>query len=146
MKVLLPEGWERPSGYSNGIQTGDGHILVAGMAGWDKHQVFPKSFADQFELALVNTVAVLAAGGGAPKHIVRMTWFVKGLHHYRNNIADVGRAYRKVVGKNYPVMAVIGVSDLVEPEALIEIETTAVIEACWTQTCETAQKSNIRRS
>lgn len=127
MKHLLPEGWPRPSGYSNGIAAEGELIFVAGMVGWDASGRFPEGFVAQLEQALENTVAVLKAGGADASHIVRMTWFVKGLDAYRENLAHIGPTYRKVIGKNFPVMAVVGVSDLVEREALLEIETTAVL-------------------
>ena len=80
------------------------------------------------EQVLKNTVAVLAAAGASPAHVVRMTWYIKGLDLYRDNLDEIGRTYRQVMGKHFPVMAVVGVADLVEPQALIEIETTAMID------------------
>jgi len=127
MKHINPPDWPRPSGYSNGIVAEGKMLFVAGMVGWDANGVFAEGFTAQLEQILENTVAVLAAGGADPSHIVRMTWFVKDLDAYRNNIPAIGQIYRKVIGKNFPVMAVIGVSDLVEPDALLEIETTAVL-------------------
>lgn len=128
MKHLLPEGWPRPSGYSNGIQALGEQIFVAGMIGWDKHGKFPEDFVDQFEQVLRNTVAVLAEADAGPENVVRMTWFIKDLDVYRDNLPAIGKAYRAVMGKNFPAMAVIGVNDLVEADAMIEIETTAVKE------------------
>ena len=125
MKHLLPEAWPRPRGYSNGIQTDGELVFVAGMIGWNEAEEMADGFVAQFELTLKNTVAVLAEAG--PEHIVRMTWFVKGLDEYRDNIPEIGRVYKEIIGKNFPTMAVIGVADLVETGALIEIETTAVI-------------------
>ena len=127
MKHLLPKGWPRPSGYSNGILASGRQVFVAGMVGCDENGNFADGFADQFAKVLENTVAVLQEGGAGPEHIVRMTWFVKDLDAYRASLVDVGLAYRRIIGKSFPAMAVIGVSDLVEPEALLEIETTAVI-------------------
>lgn len=127
MKHINPPTWPRPSGYSNGIVAEGRMLFVAGMVGWDEHGVFAKGFTAQLEQVLQNTVDVLAAGGADPSQIVRMTWFVKDLDAYRNNLPAVGQIYRKVIGKNFPVMAVVGVSDLVEREALLEIETTAVL-------------------
>lgn len=127
MKHINPPTWPRPSGYSNGIVAEGRMLFVAGMVGWDAHGVFAKGFTAQLEQVLQNTVDVLAAGGADPSRIVRMTWFVKDLDAYRNNLPAVGQIYRKVIGKNFPVMAVVGVSDLVEREALLEIETTAVL-------------------
>ena len=128
MKHLLPPGWPRPSGYSNGIKASGSQVFVAGMIGWNKHGEFAEGFVDQFGQVLMNTVAVLNEAGAGPEHIVRMTWFVKDLDSYRDNLEEVGLIYRNIMGKNFPAMAVIGVNDLVEADALIEIETTAVIE------------------
>jgi enamine deaminase RidA (YjgF/YER057c/UK114 family) len=81
----------------------------------------------RFALALENTVLVLNEAGAGPEHVVRMTWYVKGIDEYRENLSGIGNAWRSIMGKNFPTMAVVGVTDLVEKEALIEIETTAVI-------------------
>ena len=128
MKHLLPDGWPRPGGYSNGILAEGKQVFVAGVVGWSPDGKFEEGLVNQFRKVLENTVAILDAGGAKPSDIVRMTWYVKDLDDYRNNLAGIGQAYRDVIGKNYPVMAVVGVSDLVEPDALIEIETTAVVE------------------
>lgn len=127
MKHLLPRGWTRPSGYSNGIQAEGSQVFVAGMIGWDEQGNFPPGFVDQLAQVLRNTVAVLAEADAGPEHVVRMTWYVKDLDRYRNNLPEIGRTYRQIMGKNFPAMAVVGVTDLVEEEALIEIETTAVL-------------------
>ncbi len=127
MKHLLPGGWRRPRGYSNGIQADGEQVFVAGMIGWNEAEEVADGFVAQLALALKNTVAVLAEAGAGPEHVVRMTWYVKGLDAYRENIPDIGRTYREIMGKNFPAMAVIGVVDLVDTGALIEIETTAVI-------------------
>ncbi len=127
MKQLLPEGWQRPRGYSNGIQADGEQVFVAGMIGWNEAEEVADGFVAQLALALKNTVAVLAEAGAGPEHVVRMTWYVKGLDAYRENIPDIGRTYREIMGKNFPAMAVIGVVDLVDDGALIEIETTAII-------------------
>jgi enamine deaminase RidA (YjgF/YER057c/UK114 family) len=127
MKTLLPEGWPRPRGYSNGIQADGEQVFVAGMIGWNEAEELADGFVAQLAQALRNTIAVLAEAGAGPEHVVRMTWYVKDLDAYRKNINEVGPAYREVMGKNFPAMAVIGISDLVDEGALIEIETTAVI-------------------
>lgn len=129
MKHLLPKGWTRPSGYSNGIKAAGTPIFVAGMVGWNESNEFAVGFVAQLAQALKNTVAVLGEGGGTPADIVRMTWYVKGMGLYRDNLPEIGRTYQAIMGKNFPAMAVIGVTDLVAPEALIEIETTAVVPA-----------------
>ena len=127
MKYLLPEGWERPRGYSNGIVADGTQVYVAGMIGWNEKGEMAQGFAAQFRLALENTVLVLNEAAAGPEHVVRMTWYVKGIEEYRENLSGIGSAWRDIMGKNFPTMAVVGVTDLVEKEALIEIETTAVI-------------------
>ncbi len=128
MRHLNPEGWERPRGYSNGIAAEGRMVFVAGMIGWDTEGRFAEDLVPQFQKTLENTVAVLKEGGADAADIVRMTWYVKNLDDYRENLAGIGAAYRSVIGRHFPVMAVIGVNDLVEPDALIEIETTAVVD------------------
>jgi len=127
VKHINPESWPRPSGYSNGMVAEGKFVFLAGMVGWNSQGVFAQGLVAQLEQILENIVAVLEAGGAGPENIVRMTWYVKDLDAYRQNLPGVGQAYRKIIGKNFPVMAVVGVNDLVEPEALLEIETTAVI-------------------
>ncbi len=127
MRHLNPPDWPRPKGYSNGIEADGRLVFVAGMIGWDVHGHFPDGIVAQFEQTLDNTVAVLAEAGADASHIVRMTWFVRDLDAYRDNIADIGGVWRKVIGRHFPTMVVVGVGDLVEPEALLEIETTAVV-------------------
>jgi len=127
MKHLLPPGWVRPSGYSNGTMADGTPVYVAGMIGWDKSGEFAQGFVEQLAQVLRNTEAVLAEAGATPADIVSMTWYIKGLDLYRNNLPDIGRTYREIMGKNFPAMAVVGVVDLVEEEALLEIETTAII-------------------
>ncbi len=129
MKHLLPKGWARPSGYSNGVQAEGSQVFVAGMVGWDEERRFADGFVAQFEKVLENTLTVLAEAGAGPEHMVRMTWYVKDIDNYRDNLAEIGRVYLKIVGKNFPAMAVVGVEGLVAREALVEIETTAVIPA-----------------
>lgn len=127
MKHLLPQGWTRPSGYSNGVKAEGTPVFVAGMIGWNESGEFADGFVAQLAQVLKNTVAVLAEAGATPADIVRMTWYVKGLDLYRDNFPAIGRTYREIVGKNFPAMAVVGVADLVEAEALLEIETTAIV-------------------
>lgn len=97
------------------------------MIGWNEAGQVADGFVDQVELALRNVVAVLAEAGAGPEHVVRMTWYVKDLEEYRARLKEVGKAYRSVMGKHFPAMSVVGVADLVETGAVVEIETTAVI-------------------
>jgi enamine deaminase RidA (YjgF/YER057c/UK114 family) len=126
-RVLLPEGWPRPKGYSNGIAAEGRMVFVAGQIGWDAAGAFPEGFAAQFRQTLANTLAVLAEGGAGPEHIVRMTWYVVDKREYLATLREIGAAWRDLVGPHYPAMAVIEVKGLIEDAARIEIETTAVI-------------------
>lgn len=130
MKHLLPDGWPRPKGYSNGISVNGGKtIYVAGLIGWNAQEEFESDkLTDQFRKTLENIVAVLAAGGAGPEHIVRMTWYITDKSEYLDSIKEIGAIYRDVIGKNYPTMACVEVSALMEDKAKIEIETTAIIE------------------
>ncbi len=127
MKSLLPPGWPQPKGYANGIEADGRQVFVAGMIGWDAEERFADGFAGQMRQALENTVAVLEEAGAGPEHVVRMTWYVTDLDAYRSNLKAIGTAYREVMGRNFPAMAVVGVTGLVEGDALVEIESTAVI-------------------
>lgn len=128
MRVLQPAGWMRPKGYSNAIEAKGRMIFLAGQVGWDENQRFlSHDLLGQFDQVLKNTIALLKEGGAGPEHVVRMTWYITDLHAYRAAGPELGTTYRKYMGKNFPVMAVVGVDGLVEPEALIEIETTAVV-------------------
>ncbi|SFS49291.1 RidA family protein [Brevundimonas viscosa] len=126
-RVLLPDGWPRPRGYSNGIAAGGRMVFVAGQIGWTPQGVFPQGFAAQFRQTLENTLAVLAEGGAGPEDIVRMTWFVVDREEYLASLREVGAAWRELIGPHYPAMAVVEVKGLIEAEARLEIETTAVI-------------------
>ena len=128
MKALLPPGWPRPKGYANGISASGRLIATAGVVGWNEREEFETDdLAGQFRQVLVNMLAILAEDGAGPEHIVRMTWYVTDIHAYRNSLAAIGAAYREVIGRNFPAMAVVGVTALVEPRAKIEIETLAVV-------------------
>ena len=125
--VLLPEGWPKPRGYANGIKTRGDIIFIAGQIGWDTDGKFAQGFVAQAQQALKNLMAVLVEGHAGPEHLVRMTWYVTDMSKYRNSLRELGAAYREVVGKHYPTMTLVGVTSLAEPDALIEIEATAVI-------------------
>ena len=128
MKALLPPGWPRPRGYSNGISAKGRLIVTAGVVGWTADERFEANdLPGQFRQVLLNTLAVLAEDGAGPEHIVRMTWYVTDIDEYRSNLPGIGAAYRELIGKNFPAMAVVAVTALVEPAARIEIETTAVV-------------------
>ena len=129
MKILQPPGWVQPKGYSNGIAVKGGTtVCIAGQVAFNSKNVFEeRTFAGQFRQTLKNTLAVLAEAGGKPEHIVRMTWYILDKKEYLGAIREVGAAYRELIGKHYPAMAVVQVSGLIEDEAKLEIETTAVI-------------------
>ncbi|TMJ18722.1 MAG: RidA family protein [Alphaproteobacteria bacterium] len=128
MKALLPPGWPRPKGYANGISASGRMIVTAGVVGWNAEEGFETAdIAGQFRQILLNTLAILAEDHAGPEHIVRMTWYVTDIAAYRNSLAEIGAAWREIIGKHFPAMAVVGVTALVEPKAKIEIETLAVV-------------------
>lgn len=126
-RILQPAGWPAPKGYANGIAARGEIIFVGGQIGWDEQGRFPQGFVPQVEQALRNILAVLAEAGAGPEHITRMTWYVTDMAAYRASLRELGAAYRRVMGKNFPAMALVQVVSLVEPEALVEIEATAVL-------------------
>jgi len=125
--VLLPEGWPAPKGYANGIKTRGDLIFIAGQIGWDAEGKFAQGFVAQARRTLENVMAVLVEGDAGPEHLVRMTWYVTDMAAYRNSLPELGAAYREVVGRHYPTMTLVEVKSLAEPQALIEIEATAVV-------------------
>lgn len=126
IRILQPANWPRPKGYSNGIAARGEMIFVAGLIGWDQEGRFADGFVGQFRQTLLNTVAILKEANARPEHIVRMTWYVVDRDLYLASLKELGAAYREVIGPVYPAMAVVQVVSLMEPDALIEIETTAV--------------------
>jgi enamine deaminase RidA (YjgF/YER057c/UK114 family) len=128
MRILQPENWPRPRGYSNGIEA-EGHIVfVAGQIGWDDSGTFQTNeFAGQFRQALSNTLAVLKEASAGPQHVARMTWFIISRDEYMASLPELGAAWKELMGRNYPAMSVVIVAALIEPRAKIEIETTAVV-------------------
>ncbi|HEX3653211.1 MAG TPA: RidA family protein [Rhizomicrobium sp.] len=128
MRTLQPANWARPRGYSNGIEAEGRMIFVAGQIGWDGNGEFREhQLAGQFRQALRNVLAVLKEAGAGPEHIARMTMFVTSREDYVAARPQLGEAWKELMGKNFPAMAVIIVSGFVEPAAKIEIEATAVV-------------------
>jgi enamine deaminase RidA (YjgF/YER057c/UK114 family) len=127
MEVLQPPGWPRPRGYANGIATEGRMVFVAGQIGWDEEQRFEAGLAGQVRRTLANVLAVLAEAGGGPEHVARLTWYVTDREAYLRELEPIGAAYRELMGRHYPAMAVVVVAGLIEPEALVEIEATAVL-------------------
>jgi enamine deaminase RidA (YjgF/YER057c/UK114 family) len=128
-QILQPPGWAKPKGYSNGIAVRGGTtIYVAGQVAFNAQGAFEeKTFAGQFRRTLQNTLEVLAQAGARPEHIVRMTWYILDRREYLAAIKEVGAAWRELIGRHYPAMAVVQVGALIEDEARLEIETTAVV-------------------
>ena len=125
--ALLPAGWPAPKGYANGVKARGELVFVAGQIGWDTHGRFAPGFIAQVRKALQNIVAVLATAGAGPEHVVRLTWYVIDMAEYRASLTALGTAYRDVMGRNFPTMTLVEVKSLAEPEALVEIEATAVV-------------------
>jgi enamine deaminase RidA (YjgF/YER057c/UK114 family) len=127
--TLQPPGWAKPKGYANGVAAQGTVVAVGGQIGWNPATGAFESddFVDQVRQALRNIVAVLAEAGAGPEHLVRLTWYVTDKHEYLARLADVGRAYREVLGRNFPAMALVQVVALVEDRAKVEIEATAVV-------------------
>jgi len=131
MEVLLPQGWAPAIGYANGIAAAPGRIVfIAGQVGWDAGQKFHSTeVAPQFEQALANVLAVLAEAGGRPEHICRITAFCCDKPAYLAARAQLGAMWKRLMGRHYPCMSMIFVSDLLDSPGKIELEATAVIPA-----------------
>jgi enamine deaminase RidA (YjgF/YER057c/UK114 family) len=128
MKVLQPPGWLPPRGYANGVAAEGLLVFVAGQIGWNERCEFESDdFVDQVRQALRNVCAVLAEGGAAPQHIVRMTWYVLDRAEYLARGREVGAVFRELVGSYTIAMSAVQVSALMEPRARVEIEVTAVV-------------------
>ncbi len=128
MQILQPPGWARAKGFSNGIAASGRLVFIAGQIGWTgegKGQA--KDFAGQFRQSLLNILLVLKEAGGKPEHIVRLTWYIVDKREYLASLKAVGAAYRELMGRHYPAMAVVQVGALVEDQARLKIEATAVI-------------------
>ena len=127
-RIIQPEGWAAAKGYANGILSEGGQLFVGGQIGWDETQVFNSSdFIDQMEQALRNIMAVVRAAGGCAENITRLTWYVTDKRTYLARQHEVGEVYRRVLGRHFPAMTMVVVAGLIEDEALLEIEATALI-------------------
>jgi enamine deaminase RidA (YjgF/YER057c/UK114 family) len=126
-QILQPPEWPRPRGYANGILAEGRLVFTGGLVGWNEGGVFPEGFVAQVRQTLLNIKAVLKEAGAGPEHLVRLTWYVTSVEQYLADPQGLGSAYREIIGKYYPAMATVEVTRLVEPEALVEIEATAVI-------------------
>jgi enamine deaminase RidA (YjgF/YER057c/UK114 family) len=128
MTILQPPGWAKAKGFSNGIAATGKLVFIAGQVGWTGAGKWEaRDFAGQFRQTLKNILEVLKEANGKPEHIVRLTWYVLDKNEYLNSLKSVGEAYREVMGRHYPAMAVVQVSGLVEDAARLEIEATAVV-------------------
>ena len=126
LKTIQPDGWAPALGYANGMLAADGTLHIGGQIGWDADKRFVSpDFIPQMEQALRNIVAIVEAAGGQATDIARLTWFVKDKAAYLAQQREVGQAYRRVMGKHFPAMSMLVINDLIEDEALIEIEATA---------------------
>jgi enamine deaminase RidA (YjgF/YER057c/UK114 family) len=126
-QILQPSGWPMPKGYANGMAA-DGRIVVTGgVIGWDAQERLATGFVAQVRQALGNIAAILAEGGARPEHLVRLTWYVVDMDEYLASLKELGQAYREILGSHYPAMALVQVVRLVEKDARVEIEATAVV-------------------
>lgn len=127
-EILHPANWKKASGYANGIAASGRTVWVGGQIGWNGDQVFEaKDLVGQTRQALQNIVEILAEAGAGPEHLVRMTWYITDKRAYLDNLKEIGSAYRDVIGRNFPAMAMVQVVALIEDEARVEIEATAVV-------------------
>jgi enamine deaminase RidA (YjgF/YER057c/UK114 family) len=127
-EVLQPKDWPAPKGYANGIVAEGRQVYIAGQIGWTvEAKLVSDDFVAQVEQALANIVQVLAEAGGEPAHLVRMTWYLTDKPEYMSRQKEIGAAYRRVIGRHFPVMSAIVVAGLIEDGAKVEIEATAVL-------------------
>ena len=128
MKDLCPPGWPRPKGYSNAMAARGRIIVTAGVVGWNERQEFvDKTLAGQFAQTLRNILAILACDGAEASRIVRLTCYVTSIDEYLESAKEIGASWREIMGRHYPAMALVEVVRLVEREAKVEIEATAVV-------------------
>ena len=128
MKILQPPGWAAPKGYANGVATRGTLVFVGGQVGWNAEQRFEsEDFVAQAQQALRNVVDVLREAGARPEHIARMTWYVTDRAEYLHSLKALGAVYRDVIGRHFPAMTAVEVSALIESQAKVEIEATAVV-------------------
>jgi len=126
--ILQPPGWASPKGYANGVAADGKLVFVGGQIGWTGQNRFEcHDLAGQVRQTLQNIVDVLAEAGAGPEHVVSMTWYLTDKKEYLANLEAIGKAYRDVIGRHFPAMAVVEVTALVESEAKIEIQATAVV-------------------
>ena len=127
MRRLQPPGWPEPRGYANGVLAEGRLVFVGGQIGWDATGAFAPGLVGQVRQALLNIVAVLAEADAKPEHVTRLTWYITDREDYLGHQKEIGAAYREVMGRHFPAMAVVQVVALVEAQAVVEIEATAVL-------------------
>ena len=128
MRIVQPEGWPRPRGYSNGTLAEGRLLFISGQVAWDeKEQFVSDDIVEQVRQALKNTLTMLAAGGAKPEHVARMTWYLTDKREYLARAKEIGAVYRECMGRHFPAMSMVEVSALMEDRAKVEIESTAVI-------------------
>ena len=127
-EILHPKHWKAARGYSNGMAAEGRMVFTGGIIGWNADQEFETDdFAGQVAQALRSIVEILAEAGAGPEHLVRLTWYVTSKAEYLASLKDLGAAYKEIIGRNFPAMALVQVVALVEDRAKVEIEATAVI-------------------
>jgi enamine deaminase RidA (YjgF/YER057c/UK114 family) len=127
-RPLLPAGWVKPRGYANGVAVTGTQVYIAGQIGWNEEaRMTSDLFAEQATQALRNVLAVLREAGGKPEHLVRMTWYVTDKREYLAALKQIGQAFRELIGDYDIAMSAVQVVALIEDDAKVEIEATAVI-------------------
>jgi enamine deaminase RidA (YjgF/YER057c/UK114 family) len=128
MEFLEPANWKRPKGYANGVVAKGRTIFLSGMIGWDANgKLVSKDFVEQVRQTLKNIIHVLAEAKAKPEHIVRMNWYVVDKKEYIGAYQELGKAYREIIGRHYPAMTAVQVIGLIEDDARVEIEVTAIL-------------------
>ena len=127
LQILQPSGWPMPKGYANGVAAEGRIVVTGGVIGWDAQERLAVGFVAQVRQALCNIAVILAEGGARPEHLVRLTWYVVDMEEYLANLKALGQDYREILGSHYPAMALVQVVRLVEKDARVEIEATAVV-------------------
>jgi enamine deaminase RidA (YjgF/YER057c/UK114 family) len=129
MEFRQPENWCKPKGYANGVAAKGRMVFTGGLIGWDENEKFPSvNVGEQVNLTFANIVAVLAEANAKPEHLVRLTWYITDKQEYQASLKEIGAAYRQHFGRHFPAMAVVQVTALMEDQAKIEIEATAIVE------------------
>jgi len=127
-RMLQPVDWQESRGFAHGVVARGRLVFTAGQIGWDeRNRIHSRNLVDQVRQALRNVLAIVAEAGGGPEHIVRLTWFITDKAEYSEHQKEIGEVYREVMGYHYPAMSVLVVAALIEDDAKVEIEATAVV-------------------